>query len=52
LAGFFLSEFGRIPQDKDSLVVGGVRYSVERMNKRHISLLRVDLRGREAGPAA
>ena len=52
LAGFFLSECGRIPLEKDSLVVDGVRYSVERMNKRHISLLRIDLRGREAGAAA
>jgi len=52
LAGFFLSEFGRIPQEKDALVVRGVSYSVERMNKRHISLLRVDLRHQEDGPAA
>jgi len=52
LAGFFLSEFGRIPREKDAFVVGGVRYAVERMNKRHISLLRVDLRGQEDGPDA
>jgi len=42
LAGFFLYEFGRIPAEKDSLVFEGRRFAVERMNKRHISLIRVD----------
>jgi putative hemolysin len=43
LAGFFLYEFGHIPREKDSLEFGGSRLTVEKMNKRHISLIRVDL---------
>lgn len=43
LAGFFLYEFGRIPHEKDSLEFKGHRLTVERMNKRHISLIRVSL---------
>ena len=42
LAGFFLYEFGRIPAERDALVFGGRRFIVEKMNKRHISLIRVD----------
>ena len=41
LAGFLLYHFGRIPREKDSLVQGGNRFIVERMNKRHISLVRI-----------
>ena len=41
LAGFFLYEFGRIPKEKDALDHEGRRFVVERMNKRHISLIRV-----------
>ncbi len=41
LAGFFLYEFGRIPKEKDSLEFEGRSFVVERMNKRHISLVRV-----------
>jgi putative hemolysin len=41
LAGFFLYEFGRIPKEKDALDHEGRRFIVERMNKRHISLIRV-----------
>ncbi len=41
LAGFFLYEFGRIPKEKDSLEHEGRRFIVEKMNKRHISLIRV-----------
>jgi putative hemolysin len=51
LAGFFLYEFGHIPREKDSLEFGGFRLTVEKMNKRHISLIRVDL-GTAKGPAA
>jgi putative hemolysin len=43
LAGFFLYEFGRIPREKDGLTFEGRRFVVERMNKRHISLIRVNL---------
>jgi len=50
MAGFFLSEFGRLPREKDGLDFGRARLVVERMNKRHISLLRVEVRPAE-GPA-
>jgi putative hemolysin len=42
LAGFFLLEFGRIPREKDMLLYGSRRFTVERMAKRHISLIRVE----------
>jgi putative hemolysin len=42
LAGFFLYEFGRIPHEKDALTYKGARYSVEKMTKRHITLVRVE----------
>lgn len=44
LAGFFLYEFGRIPHEKETLDYQGHRFIVEKMNKRHISLIRVVLR--------
>jgi putative hemolysin len=43
LAGFLLFKFGRIPHEKDSLDHLGHRFTVEKMNKRHISLVRVEL---------
>jgi putative hemolysin len=49
LAGFFLYEFGKIPQVKDVLEHRGHKFIVERMNKRHISLIRVVLRGKKEG---
>jgi putative hemolysin len=42
LAGFFLYEFGRIPQEKDSLDHDGLRFVVEKMVKRHIGLIRIE----------
>jgi putative hemolysin len=42
LAGFFLYEFGRIPREKDILEFEGQTFIVEKMNKRHISLIRVE----------
>jgi putative hemolysin len=44
LAGFLLSRFGRIPHEKEALEFEGTRYVVEKMNKRHISLVLVSLR--------
>jgi putative hemolysin len=41
LAGFMLYRFGKIPREKDSLEFEGNRYTVEKMNKRHISLVRI-----------
>jgi len=43
IAGFFLYAFGRIPKEKDSFEFGGLRLTVEKMNKRHIGLVRIDL---------
>ena len=43
LAGFLLFHFGRIPREKDGLDFQGHRFIVERMNKRHISLVRITL---------
>jgi putative hemolysin len=43
LAGFFLYEFGRIPREKDRLEFRGHVFIVERMNKRHISLVRTEV---------
>ncbi|MFB0564841.1 MAG: hemolysin family protein [Candidatus Aminicenantaceae bacterium] len=41
LAGFFLYEFGKIPQEKDVMNYIGNKFVVERMNRRHISLVRI-----------
>lgn len=51
LAGFFLYEFERIPREGDVLEVSGYALTVERMNKRHISQVRVQLKTpEEAAP--
>jgi putative hemolysin len=42
LAGFFLYEFGRIPHENDALTYRGYRFTVEKMTKRHITLVRVE----------
>ena len=42
VAGFFLYEFGRIPQEKDSLDYDGFKFVVEKMVKRHIGLIRIE----------
>jgi putative hemolysin len=41
LAGFFLYEFGKIPQKGEILDYERYRFVVEKMSKRHISLLRI-----------
>ncbi len=41
LAGFFLDEFGRLPREKDSLVFGGYRLTIEKMSKRRIALVEI-----------
>ncbi len=48
LAGFLLHEFGRIPREKDALEFQGHRFIVERLTRRHISLVRVILK--KSGP--
>jgi len=48
LAGFMLYHFGKIPHEKDALEFEGNRYVVERMNKRHISLVRILLQPHDA----
>jgi putative hemolysin len=50
LAGFFLYECGRLPREKDSIDFGDFRLTVEKMTKRHISLIEVAPRG-ASGPA-
>jgi len=42
LAGFFLSEFGRIPEEKDVLLHGGRRFIIVKMDKRQVGLVRVE----------
>lgn len=49
LAGFLLAEFGRLPREREAVLFHGGRYTVERMNKRHISLVRVE-RGPDGAP--
>ncbi len=43
LAGFFLYQYGKIPQEGEFLNYKGHKFIVEKMNKRHIGLLRVTL---------
>ncbi len=43
LAGFLFFKFGKIPHERDSLDHMGHRFIVEKMNKRQISLVRVEL---------
>jgi len=50
LAGFFLYEFGRLPREKDSLEFGGFRLTVEKINKRRITLIEI-APAPPAGPA-
>lgn len=47
LAGFFLFEYGKIPHEKDILDYKGYQFVVEKMNKRHISLIRVNVKQKE-----
>jgi putative hemolysin len=50
LAGFFLYAFGRLPREKDSLVFGRFRLTVEKMSKRRIAQIEI-APDRPAGPA-
>jgi putative hemolysin len=43
IAGFFLKEFGKIPKEGDTQEYRGMKLAVEKMKKRHISLLRITL---------
>jgi putative hemolysin len=51
LAGFILARLGRIPNEKDVLTFGGHSFTVEKMNKRHISLVRVQRGSQSRGHA-
>lgn len=44
LAGFFLHEFGKIPQEGESLNYRTHQFVVEKMSKNHINLLRIKLK--------
>ncbi len=51
LAGFFLYEFGKIPQEGEVLRYANYRLVVEKMSKRHINLLRIIIeQKKEDGP--
>jgi putative hemolysin len=51
LAGFLFFRFGRIPREQDAVEFDGHRFVVEKMNKRHISLVRVILSPEHPGPS-
>ena len=51
LAGFLFSKFGRIPREHDALQHNGNQFTVEKMNKRHISLVRIILRPEQSEKA-
>jgi len=44
LAGFLFYKFGKIPHEHDALEHKGNQFIVEKMNKRHISLVRIILK--------
>ena len=46
LAGFFLDKFRRIPQKGDTLYYEGHKFVVEKMLKRYIALVRIEIRQR------
>lgn len=50
LAGFLLFKFGRIPHEKDILEYQEHEFIVEKMIKRHISLVRVKRKGPQEKP--
>lgn len=47
LAGFFLYKFGRIPKEGNVLNYKGHKFTVEKMLKRHINRLRIELGQKE-----
>jgi len=49
LAGFFLYQFGRIPEEGDVLDYQGNKFIVEKMNKRHISLIKIFIERKQEG---
>lgn len=42
LAGFLLYHFGHFPQEKASLEFGPYRFTVEKITRRHLSLIRIE----------
>lgn len=47
LAGFYLNEFGKIPQDGDVLEYKGHSFEVKKMKKRHIELIKIVLKQKD-----
>jgi len=43
LAGLFLYHYGHLPAEKVSIKIKNLRFFVEKMNKRHLSLIRVKI---------
>lgn len=44
LAGFLLFHFGRLPQEKSTLEYGPYRFTVEKITRRHLSLVKIEPR--------
>ncbi|RFT16816.1 MAG: Magnesium and cobalt efflux protein CorC [Candidatus Saccharicenans subterraneus] len=43
LAGLFLYHYGHLPLEKDSVTIDSLQFTVEKMSRRHLSLIRVRL---------
>lgn len=43
LAGLFLYHYGHLPLEKDSVTINSLQFTVEKMSRRHLSLIRVRL---------
>jgi putative hemolysin len=47
LAGFLLFHFGHFPQEKATLEYGPYRFTVEKISRRHLSLIKIEPRQKE-----
>lgn len=43
LAGFFIYHYGHLPEEKTSIRIKNLNFTVEKMMKRHVSLIRIKL---------
>jgi putative hemolysin len=43
LAGFFLYHYGHLPAEKAAITIKSLQFTVEKMNRRHLSLIRIKL---------
>lgn len=51
LAGFLLFHFGRFPQEKETLDYGPYRFTVEKITRRHLSLIKIEPKERPTQPS-